>query len=454
MHGVTVSKKFSLYLVAILSVTVFCVAAAPEYWPTWRGPNMSGVSNDAQPPLTWSQTDNIVWSIDVPGDTSNSTPIIWQDKLFFQIAEPLDPVEEQPSSDDAKLSPPTGMRRASQRGTQLPHRFSVVCLDRHTGGLLWKTSVKEAVPHEGHHPDSGFASFSPVTDGRFVYASFGSQGVYCLDMDGKLQWQRDLGRMRIRAGFGGGSSPLLVEDRLIVLMDHEDQSTITALDRRTGKIVWQKERDEPTSWTTPIAVQSGREEMQVIVNGYNRVRCYNFDNGDVIWECGGQTQNVVPSPVTGFGMVYCTSGFRGSALLAIALGRTGDLTDTDAVVWRVNEGTPYVPSPLLYGEKLYVLAGNNGVVSCYNAKTGKPYYTQRAIEGLRGVYASPIGAAGRVYIVGRNGVTAVLNNNSDDYEVLATNRLDDVIDCSPAVVDDRLYLKGKKSLYCIAQKGD
>lgn len=447
-------KLYGVLILLLLTVAIHCTAAVPEYWPTWRGPNMSGVSAEAQPPLAWSQIDNIIWSIDVPGDTSNSTPIVWQDKLFFQIAEPVCQDDEQSQSDEAEQPPQPAGRRGSRRGNLKPHRFSVVCLDRHTGGLLWKTFVREATPHEGHHADSGFASFSPVTDGRFVYVSFGSHGVYCLDMDGKVQWQQDLGTMRIRAGFGEGSSPLLVEDRLIVLMDHEDQSSIAALDRRTGKVVWRKDRDEATSWTTPIAVHSGPEQIQVIVNGNNRVRCYSFDNGEVIWECGGQTQNVVPSPVTGFGMVFCTSGFRGSALLAITLGRTGDLTDTDAIVWRVNEGTPYVPSPLLYGEKLYVLAGNNGVVSCYNAKTGKPYYTQQTIEGLRGVYASPIGAAGRVYIVGRNGVTAVLNNDSDDYDVLAVNRLDDAIDCSPAAVGDRLYLKGKKSLYCIAQKGD
>ncbi len=428
----------------------YCAESLPEYWPTWRGPNMSGVSTTAVPPLTWSQTDHIVWTVDVPGDTSNSTPIIWKDKLYFQIAEPVS-TEQEAAEAVAEPAEQAAPRRSNRRMTDTVHRFSVVCLDRLTGKLLWQTPVKEAVPHEGHHADSGFASFSPTTDGRFIYASFGSQGVYCLDMDGKVQWQQDLGKMRIRAGFGEGSSPLLVEDRLIVLMDHEDQSKITALDRRTGKIVWQKERDEATAWTTPIAIPSGREQMQVIVNGSNRVRCYNFDNGDVIWECGGQTQNVVPSPVTGFGMVFCTSGFRGSALLAITLGRTGDLTDTDAVVWRVNEGTPYVPSPLLVGEKLYVLAGNNAVLSCYNAKTGKPYYTQQTIEGLRGVYASPIAAGGRVYVVGRNGVTAVLNNESDSYEVLATNRLDDVVDCSLAAVDNMLYVKGKKSLYCISE---
>lgn len=440
----------SVFVFIFVFSAAFC-AAAPAQWPTWRGPDMAGIS-EGTPPLTWSETENIQWKAALEGDSSNSTPVVWDDKLFFQIAVKTD---QQPEGDaavaEAPAAPPAGGRGGRGVIPKNLYQFKVVCVDRNTGKTLWQTQVCQVVPHEGHHGDHGFASFSPVTDGVSVWANFGSRGVYCLTLDGKIKWQKDLGKTRMAAGFGEGSSPLLVEDKLIVLMDQEDQSCITALNKDSGQIAWKKDRDEKSSWTSPMAVKV-EGKTQIVVNGYNRVRSYDPATGDVLWECGGQTANPIPTPVTGLGMVFCASGFRGSKLAAITLGKTGDLTGTDAVVWEVNEATPYVPSPLLCGEKLYALSGNKGVVSCYNAKTGKPYYTQQAMPEIQNIYASPLGAAGRVYFVGRNGVTYVLNNNTEAFEVLAVNRLDDNIDCSPVVIGDTLYLKGKKFLYCIAGK--
>ena len=192
-------------------------------------------------------------------------------------------------------------------------------------------------------------------------------------------------------------------------------------------------------------------KMQVIVNGTNQIRSYDPYTGDVIWQCSGQTQNVIPTPVAGFGMVFCASGFRGNKLQAIKLGKTGDLTDSDAVVWQLGKETPYVPSPLLYGKRLYVISGNKGILSCYDAKTGEPHYVSEKLEEMNGIYASPVGAGDKVYLTGRKGVTYVLKNG-DDFEVVAVNKLDDDIDCSMAIVGDEIYLKGKKYLYCIAEK--
>ena len=440
----TVPSRCLCTLILTLSVS-FCVAA-PAQWPTWRGPDMMGIS-DGTPPLTWSESENIQWKVALDGDGSNSTPIVWGDKLFFQIAVQTD---KQPQV-AAPAEDPTPAGGRGGRGPTNLYQFKVVCLDRTTGKTLWQTQVREALPHEGHHGDHGFASYSPVTDGKLLWANFGSQGVYCLTLDGDIKWQKDFGKLRTRAGFGEGSSPLQVGDTLFIAADQEDQSFIIALNKDTGETLWRKDRDEATAWTSPIAVQVDGK-TQLIVNGRNRIRSYDAATGDVLWECGGQTENVVPTPVVGHGMVFCTSGFRGAKLSAITLGKTGDLTGTDAVAWEVNEATPYVPSPLLYGEKVYVLSGNNGVVSCYNAKTGTPYYTKQNMPEIRGVYASPVGAVGRVYFVGRNGVTYVLNNNSDAYESLAINRLDDNIDCSPVIIGDTLYLKGKKFLYAIADK--
>jgi outer membrane protein assembly factor BamB len=257
--------------------------------------------------------------------------------------------------------------------------------------------------------------------------------------------------MNIKMRFGEGSSPALHGNTLIVHWDHEDQSFIVALDKRTGKQLWRKERDEVTSWSTPLIIEHGGT-TQVIVSATGRVRSYNLKTGKVLWECGGMTRNVIPMPVVGNGMVYVTSGFRGSALLAIRLSAAkGDITDTSAVVWRHGADTPYVPSPLLYGDALYFLKVNSEVLSCINAATGEALYSRQRLDGVQGVYASPVAASGRIYIAGRNGVTAVIRHGPR-YELLSSNKLDDGFSASPAIVGREIFLRGRKSLYCIARE--
>ncbi|MBN1763670.1 MAG: PQQ-like beta-propeller repeat protein [Sedimentisphaerales bacterium] len=453
-------RKFAvlrILVILILSVTVAYGDSGNDSWPTWRGPHMMGISPEGNPPITWSETENIKWKVELTGDGSNSSPIIWEDKIFFQSAvktdkKPEGAVETPEEKNQEQSGQPGGGRRGGGRfGVTTPiniYEFKVVCLDRKTGKMLWEKTVCEVVPHEGHHQDHGFASYSPVTDGKLIWANFGSRGVYCLDMDGNLKWKKDLGLKNTRASFGEGNSPALAGDNLIVLKDHEGDSFICALNQTTGEEVWKQSRDESTSWTSPIVTEF-EGQTQIIVSGTNRTRCYNAGSGELIWECGGQTRNVIPTPVLGFGMVFCTSGFRGSKLQAIKLGKTGDLTGTDAIAWEVNKGTPYVPSPLLYGDKIYVCSGNNGVISCYNAQTGKPYYVEKDLEGIKNIYASPVGAADRVYFVGRDGTAYVLKN-TDTFEVLAVNKLDDPIDCAAAIVGEEMYIKGKKFLYCLA----
>ncbi len=441
--------KRSLSLLIFLFFIMFFVFTflAENEWPIWRGPGMLGISAEGNPPVTWSETENIKWKVRVEGDGSNSSPIVWGDRIFFQTAVKTD--KEGPVG--AETAAGGGRRRGP--GGQPPrnlYRFTMVCLDRTSGKTIWEKTVCQAQPHEGHHGDHGFVSFTPATDGKLLWGNYGSQGVYCFDLDGHLKWSRDLGKMRIRAGFGEGGSLALSGDLVIVLQDHEGDSFIVALKKDTGEVVWKKDRDEKTSWTTPLVVEVGGRS-QVIVTGHNRTVCYEATSGEVIWECGGgQTQNVVPTPVTGLGMVFCTSGFRGAKMQAIKLDSRGDVTGTDAVAWEADDGTPYVPSPLLYGDKLYFFSGFRPQLSCYNAKTGRPYYTKHELGEMSGVYASPAGAAGRVYIVGRNGVTYVLKN-TETPEVLAINKLDDEIDCSPAIIGDEMYLKGKRYFYCIAE---
>jgi len=435
------SKTLVTALIAFWTGVCAYGESASDYWPTWRGPESNGVALKGNPPVTWSETENVKWKVEVPGEGSSS-PIVWGDKLFFNTAVETDK-KGVPAASEGQDRPFHG----GEAPTNI-YKFDLVCLDRNTGKLLWQKTAREDMPHEGHHPDHGFASYSPVTDGVHVWAYFGSRGLHCYDMDGNHKWSVDLGKMEKRMMFGEGSSPALVGDTVVVVVDHEGDSFIIAVDKETGETVWKTDRDEGTAWATPLGVEVDGK-VQIVTCATKLIRSYDAGTGELIWQCGGLTANAIPSPVTGFGKVFCTTGHRGSALLAIELGRTGDLTDSDAIRWQVNEATPYVPSPFLYGDNIYVCMVNSAVISCYQAETGKPNFVKQQLKGMDGIYASPVGAAGRVYFVGRDGKTVVIKR-SEKLEVLATNTLDDEIDASPAIVGDELFLKGKTHLYCIA----
>jgi outer membrane protein assembly factor BamB len=236
---------------------------------------------------------------------------------------------------------------------------------------------------------------------------------------------------------------------LVVVWDSEEESMVYAFDKRDGRQLWKQARDERTTWTTPfIKEHNGR--VEAIINGSTAVRSYDLKTGELIWQCSGQTMNAVPMIVDKGDVVYAMSGFRGNAAMAIRLGRTGDLTDTDAVLWKLNRATPYVPSPLVYGDLLYMCKSNDSILTCVNAMTGEPYYQEERLEGVSGVYASPVGVNNRIYIAGRNGTTAVIEK-SPTLKVLALNQLDESINASPAVVGDELYLRGSQHLYCISR---
>jgi len=446
------SRHFTVTFIALGLLAFTCISvsadSANDYWPTWRGPDGTGRSPRGNPPTTWSETENIKWKVEVPGE-GTSSPIIWQDQIFFQTAV----LTEKTTPASSGPQPAPNPRRGGRRGgmSQAPsgiYNFDLVCLDRTTGKLRWQKTVCQEQPHEGHHRDHGYASYSPVTDGKHLWVSFGSRGLYCLDLEGHLKWRRDLIEMQTRAGFGEGSSPALAGSAVIVVCDHEGDSAVFAFDKETGEPLWRQGRDEPTAWATPVAVEVDGK-IQVITSATNFVRSYDAQTGELVWKCSGQTTNAIPTPNIGFGKVFCTSGFRGSALLAIELGRKGDLSGSDAIAWQVNEATPYVPSALLYDESIYLCSGNNAIISSYQAQTGRPNYVKQRLDGIKGVYASPVGVADRVYFAGRNGVTVVVKHSST-FEVLATNTLEDGFDASPAIVGDEMYLKGRESLYCIA----
>jgi outer membrane protein assembly factor BamB len=440
-----------------------------EHWPQWRGPEGTGVAPHGNPPTRWSETENVRWKVKIPGNGA-STPIIWNDRVFIQTAIEVETPASSERPNDAVSpaksgaappapAPPPGEQPQGRRGggfrssppTQ-PYQFVLLCLDRQSGKTLWKSVAREELPHEGHHKDHGYSSSSPVTDGEHVYAYFGSRGLYCFDLEGNLKWEKDLGKMQTRNAFGEGSSPALHKNTLVVTWDHEGDDFIVALDKRSGKELWRQARDEPTTWATPLIVELDGK-AQVVTAATNRVRSYDLATGEVVWEADGLTTNAIPSPVTSKGIVYVMSGFRGAELMAIRLGSTGDVTGTDAVVWKHDKNTPYVPSPLLYGDRLYFFSGNTGILSCFNVQTGKPLMETQRIGALPGVYASPVGAAGKVYLLGREG-SAVVIRDSDAFEVLAINQLEERFDASPAVAGNELFLRGHQFLYCIAAEAE
>lgn len=332
------------------------------------------------------------------------------------------------------------------------HRFIVLAIDRRTGRVRWERIAQEERPRAPSMKDGTWASSSAITDGSRVFAFFESSGLYAYNMDGSLLWQKHFGDKQMFAEVGeSGSTPVLYGDRLVVVWDHQGESFIVALDARTGAELWRKSRDEVDSWATPLVVtHEGR--AQVVTAAEKRLRSYDLATGDIVWESNGLTMNPIPSPVSEGGLLFAMSGFKGNRLSAIRLADAkGDISGGKAIVWTLDRDTPYVPSPLLYDGLLYFLKSNAGILSVFDANTGRPHYQAQRLNGIPEVYSSPVAAQGRVYITGRDGTTAVLRQGPR-FEMLARNTLDDGFDASAALVDGHIYLRGYRYLYDIAER--
>ena len=413
---------------------------ADRYWPQWRGPLANGVATAATPPLEWSETRNVRWKVEIPGRGS-STPIVWGDHLYLSTAIPVG------VTGDAQHAPRGGLR---SRGV---HQFVVMAIDRETGRTVWERVAREQEPHEAAHNGNGaWANGSPITDGEHLYAYFESFGLYAYDMNGSLVWEKDLGDKRMRNEFGEGSTPALHGNTLVIVWDHlnGDGSFVVALDKRDGSELWRRPREEIDTWATPLILEvNGRP--QVIVPAQQRIRSYDLETGDIVWEGDGLTMNPIPSPVHEDGLVVLMSGFRGNDLRAVRVAEArGDIDGTSAVAWSFNRDTPYVPSPIIANGVFYFLKSNSGIVSAFDAKTGTPHYQNQRLGGVPNVFSSPVAAGDRVYFTGREGTTIVLKTGPT-YEVLATNVLDDDFDASAVMVDSDMYLRGNKYLYAIAE---
>lgn len=430
-----------------VSFAVLLLAVAPlaaDDWPHWRGPKANGTAPNADPPIRWDEKTNIKWKAPLVGKGS-ATPIVWGEQVFVLTAVNTGRAAEP--KDLPKIDPAL---KVNTTAPKTYYQFIVMAFDRATGKLRWKQIAAEKVPHEGTHASHSYAAGSPTTDGKFLYVSFGSFGVFCFDLDGKLAWQRDLGRLNTRLGWGEAVTPVVHGDALLLNWDQERDSAIICLDAKTGKARWRSERNDKTSWNTPLVVEH-KGTTQVIVNGTNRIRSYNIKDGSLLWQCAGMTVNAIPSAVADDNFAYVMSGYRGAAAVAVPLDARGDLDTDGKVAWRVSKGMPYVPSPVLAGGRLYFTQTNANIYTVLDAKTGKAIIDGERLPEVTNFYASPIAAAGRIYLVDRDGVGLVLRQ-ADRLEVLAVNRLEDAIDASPVAVGRTLFLRGEKHLYCIEGK--
>ncbi len=418
-------------------------------WPAWRGPLGTGEAPTGNPPVTFSESSNIRWKTAIPG-AGASTPVIWGNTIYLQtsvpVGEPKSPIQEKFAfSEDRDVYKGQTYQRATR-----DHEFALVAVDRQTGSIRWSRVLRTEQPGEGRHPTNTFASASPSTDGKRLVAFFGSRGLYALSMAGDVLWSHDFGQMDTRNGWGEGSSPTFFRDRVIVTWDHEGASFIAALDAASGRTLWKRERQEPTTWATPLVVPVG-DRVQVITNGQQHVRAYDFATGADVWHGPGLTFNSIPSPVHANGIVHLTSGFQGNVVLAIDVAKArGDVEQSGALVWRRDRDAPYVASPLLVGDSLYLFKHLQGILTALDPRTGAVRFGPVRIPELPDVYASPVAVAGRIYAAGRDGQIVVFKHGPE-FETLAVNSLDDGFDASPAIVADELYLRGRKSLYRVSK---
>lgn len=411
-------------------------------WHHWRGPNADGTAPTADPPTTWDAASgkNIKWKAELPGRGS-ATPIVWGDRVFVLTAIKTD--REATAAELPKPDP------RFQKKTDPPkhfYKFVVLCFDRNTGEKKWEKVAAEKVPHEGHHNTHSYAAGSPTTDGERLYAAFGSFGVFCYDFDGNQKWRRELPVLHTRLAWGEAVNAVVHDGSLLLNWDQEADSALYCLDAKTGEQKWKAERQEKSTWTTPLVTEfNGR--TQVILNGTTRIRSHDLKTGEVIWSIGGMTVNPIPSAVLVGDSVVVMSGYNGAAAVAVPLNSTGDATP----IWKTAKGTPYVPSPVVVGDRVYFTGRNENLLTVLDAKTGKTVIDSARLPDVRNFYASPIYAGGRVYFMDRTGTCLVLKPG-DTLDTLATNRLNDPVDASPVAVGKQLFLRGEKYLYCIEEK--
>ena len=436
--------KLILNIILLSTAVALASTAGAANWPQWRGPGGAGVSAEKNLPAEWSPAKNIRWKTPVTG-RGHSSPVVWGNKIFLTTAiegEVVPGAKAVTHMDDGKefLHP-------DSVGANHKHTFKVICLNADTGKILWEQTAFEGTPYDDRHRKSSYASSTPATDGKLVYAFFGTEGLFAYDLNGKLAWKANLGKLGT-LGMGTGTSPILHQNLIIVQCDEESgaASFIVALDKTTGKEVWRTPRKVQASWATPILV-AGTRRTELITSGNETVIAYDPATGKELWRHKGVASNAIPSPVANQEIVFVSAGFPEKIVMAIKLGASGDLGDS--VIWKYSKGTAYVPSPILYGDYLY-LTTDRGILTCLDAKTGEVKYEGGRIPIPATFTASPIAFEGKILLTSEDGDTFVVKAGPK-HEILGTNSVGEPVYASPAVADGKIFIRGEKNIYCVQQ---
>jgi outer membrane protein assembly factor BamB len=439
-----------LVLAISLLISLQTITVQAQNWPGFRGANASGVADGAHPPTTWNadKAQNVVWKTPIPG-LSHASPIVWVNKIFVITSISNDPK----SSFNAKD------RGIDLANDDVKHTWRIYCLDRKTGRVIWDKTAFEGVPRAKRHVKATQANSTPVTDGKYVVALFGSEGLNCYDLDGKLLWSKDLGVLNPglwddpSSSWGHASSPVIYRDLVIVQADGHKQSFIAAFDLKSGKQVWRVERGEITSWSTPT-INTTASRTELIVNGGRYIRGYDPLTGKEIWRFSDDnTQVKMQAPQIANGLIFVTGGYPpGRTMYAFKPGAQGDISlkpgqeTNDFIAWMATKGSPYTPTPLVYGDLFYTCA-DNGVLSAYEAKTGKRLYQERLPSSFT---ASPVAADGKLYLASEDGDVFVIKAGPK-YELLATNPMGKALMATPALSADLLILRTDNHIYAIGE---
>jgi outer membrane protein assembly factor BamB len=427
-------------------------ASASSNWPQWRGPDGLGVSAEKNLPDEWSETKNIQWKTPIPG-LGYSSPIVWDKKIFLTTAIEGAQIPTGPTAVKHTLPDGKEFKHPDWVGSDRLHTFKVFCLDRDTGKLLWESTAYEGPVYDHRHRRGTYAAPTPVTDGQHVYAYFGSEGMYCYDLNGKLVWKKSLGGIPT-IGMGVGTSPVLHDNLVILLCDQGfegKESFVTALDKKTGKEVWRVARPVQTSWATPLLVKTP-QRAELITSGNEWIISYDPANGQELWRTKGLASHAIATPVTGHNLVIVSSGFPQKRVIAIRFGGSGNLDGTPYIAWKYEKGTAYVPSPILYGDYLY-LQSDAGILTCLDVKTGEVKYEGGRVPVPAKFYgASPVAFDGKILLTSDDGDTFVIKAGPE-HAVIRTNSLGEPVRASLAIADGKIFIRGEKNLYCVSDNG-
>ena len=423
-----------------------------EQWPSYRGYNACGVLNNTDLPETWNAStgENIKWKVKIPG-LGLSSPVVWNNKLFITTAI---------SANDSAGIKPGIYGSINPVQDESVHEWKVLCFDRNTGQKIWEQTSCKGIPKMKRHPKSSHANCTIATDGNYVAAFFGSEGLYCYDINGNLQWKKDFGILKSvfytapQAEWEFASSPIIHDGVVIIQVDVLENSFVAAYDVKTGKEIWKTKRDEIPGWCTPT-IYYDQGKTRVALNGYKYRAGYDFQTGREIWHMSGGGDIQIPTPVTGHGMIYFNSAHgRLSPIYAVKSDAAGDITLPDNatsdeyIAWSHPRGGSYMGTMLLVGDYLYNLDWN-GVLTCYNALTGEEIYHQKAGTGNSYV-SSPVASDGKIYIGDDAGNIYIVQVGSE-YKLLATNPLDDIFMTTPALTKNMIYFRTSKYLIAVGK---